>query len=97
MARISNSQRLLVIHAEAMAQFDRIQTALKDERQQCLQDRRFYSIAGAQWEGPIGEQMRGQHGLGGTKLVQGETDHGGRGDHRGDHRLRLEPPILVTA
>ena len=57
MARISNSQRLLTIHSEAMAQFDRIQTALKDERQQCLQDRRFYSITGAQWEGPIGEQF----------------------------------------
>jgi hypothetical protein len=24
---------------------------------QCLQDRRFYSIAGAQWEGPLGEQF----------------------------------------
>lgn len=57
MARISNSQRLSTLHAEAMAQFDRIQTAMKDERQQCLQDRRFYSIAGAQWEGPIGEQF----------------------------------------
>ena len=57
MARISNSQRLSTLHAEAMAQFDRIQTALKDERQQCLQDRRFYSITGAQWEGPIGEQF----------------------------------------
>lgn len=57
MARIPNSERLAKLHAEAMAQFDRIQTALKDERQQCLQDRRFYSIAGAQWEGPIGEQF----------------------------------------
>lgn len=57
MARIPNSERLAKLHAEAMAQFDRIQTALKDERQQCLQDRRFYSISGAQWEGPIGEQF----------------------------------------
>ena len=57
MARISNSERLRNVHAEAMAQFDRIQSALKDERQQCLQDRRFYSIAGAQWEGPLGEQF----------------------------------------
>ena len=57
MARIPNSQRLANLHAEAMAQFDRIQTAMRDERQQCLQDRRFYSIAGAQWEGPIGEQF----------------------------------------
>lgn len=29
----------------------------RDERVQCLQDRRFYSVAGAQWEGPLGEQF----------------------------------------
>ena len=58
MARLSNSERLAKIHAEAKADFDRIQSALKDERQQCLQDRRFYSIAGAQWEGPLGEQFK---------------------------------------
>lgn len=40
-----------------MAEFDNIQSALRDERLQCLQDRRFYSIAGAQWEGPLGEQF----------------------------------------
>jgi hypothetical protein len=28
-----------------------------DERDQCLADRRFYSIAGAQWEGALGEQF----------------------------------------
>ncbi len=53
MARISNDQRLANLHAEALAQFDDIQTALKDERLQCLQDRRFYSLAGSQWEGPL--------------------------------------------
>lgn len=41
------------LHARAMAEFDDIQSALRDERLQCLQDRRFYSIAGAQWEGPL--------------------------------------------
>lgn len=53
MARISNEQRMNEIHQEALAEFDKIQTALRDERLQCLQDRRFYSIAGAQWEGPL--------------------------------------------
>ena len=53
MARISNEQRLNEVHQEALADFDKIQTALRDERLQCLQDRRFYSIAGAQWEGPL--------------------------------------------
>jgi hypothetical protein len=57
MARLTKDQRLSNIHAEAMAEFDRIQSSLRDERLQCLQDRRFYSISGAQWEGPLGEQF----------------------------------------
>jgi hypothetical protein len=56
MARLSNDQRLANVHAEALTQFDDVQTALRDERLQCLQDRRFYSIAGAQWEGPLLDQ-----------------------------------------
>jgi len=57
MSRMSNEQKLAQIHQEAMRQFDIIQSTLRDERLQCLQDRRFYSIAGAQWEGPLGEQF----------------------------------------
>ena len=53
MARPSKEQRLNDVHQEALKQFDNIQTALRDERLQCLQDRRFYSLAGAQWEGPL--------------------------------------------
>jgi hypothetical protein len=45
------------VHARAVKAFDQIQSAVRDERKQCLQDRRFYSIAGAQWEGPLGEQF----------------------------------------
>jgi hypothetical protein len=56
MARLSNDQRLANLHAEALAQFDDVQTALRDERLQCLQDRRFYSLAGSQWEGPLWDQ-----------------------------------------
>lgn len=56
MARISRDQQLANLHAEALAEFDNIQTALRDERLQCLQDRRFYSLAGAQWEGPLWDQ-----------------------------------------
>jgi hypothetical protein len=56
MARISNDQRLANLHDEALAQFDDVQSALRDERLQCLQDRRFYSLAGAQWEGPLWDQ-----------------------------------------
>ena len=56
MARISNDQRLTNLHSEALHQFNDIQTALRDERLQCLQDRRFYSLCGAQWEGPLYDQ-----------------------------------------
>jgi hypothetical protein len=56
MARIPNDQRLANLHAEALRQFNDIQTALRDERLQCLQDRRFYSRCGAQWEGPLYDQ-----------------------------------------
>ena len=51
------SKRLNDIHAEALREFDVVQSAVKDERLQCLEDRRFYSIAGAQWEGDLGDQF----------------------------------------
>jgi hypothetical protein len=57
MARLTREERLARVHDEALREFDSIQTALRDERLQCLQDRRFYSIAGAQWEGPLGQQF----------------------------------------
>jgi hypothetical protein len=56
MARETNDQRLANLHAEALRQFNDIQTALRDERLQCLQDRRFYSLCGSQWEGPLYDQ-----------------------------------------
>ena len=54
---MTKSERLDRLHQDAMSQFDDIQSALRDERLQCLQDRRFYSISGAQWEGPLGYQF----------------------------------------
>ena len=57
MARPTTEERLASVHYKALAEFDRIQSAIRDERLQCLQDRRFYSLAGAQWEGPLGEQF----------------------------------------
>jgi len=56
MPRLTTDQRLANIHEEAMQRFDSIQSVMRDERLQCLQDRRFYSVAGAQWEGPLAEQ-----------------------------------------
>lgn len=57
MARKTKEERLQEIHNDAMLEFDSVQSALRDERLQCLQDRRFYSIAGAQWEGPLEDQF----------------------------------------
>lgn len=57
MARKTKEERLHDVHQEALAEFDNTQSALRDERLQCLEDRRFYSISGAQWEGPLGEQF----------------------------------------
>jgi hypothetical protein len=56
MARETREQRLQRVHTEALSEFDRIQSTMRDERFQCLEDRRFYSIAGAQWEGNLQEQ-----------------------------------------
>ena len=57
MARLTKEEQHANVHQEALREFDNIQSALRDERLQCLQDRRFYSIAGAQWEGPLGQQF----------------------------------------
>jgi len=54
--RETKEERLQRVHADAIAEFDTIQSTMKDERQQCLEDRRFYSIAGAQWEGSLSDQ-----------------------------------------
>ena len=56
MSRISKTERLVGVHERSLTGFDRVQSTLRDERLQCLQDRRFYSIAGAMWEGPLGDQ-----------------------------------------
>ena len=62
MVRLSTEQRLANLHAEALTQFDDVQSALRDERLQCLQDRRFYSLCGAQWEGPLTDQYENKIG-----------------------------------
>jgi len=56
-ARLTKKERLANVHQEALMEFDSIQSAMREERRQCLEDRRFYSIAGAQWEGNLAEQF----------------------------------------
>jgi hypothetical protein len=55
MSRPSNAERLAAKHTFFRQDFDKIQDAVRDVRIQCLSDRRFYSIPGAQWEGPAGD------------------------------------------
>lgn len=52
-----NEEKLREVHSKSMKDFDSVQSAVHDERLQSLKDRRFYSIAGAQWEGKLGEQF----------------------------------------
>lgn len=54
---ISKEARLSKIHQDALTEFDQIQSAVYQERMLSLSDRRFYSIAGAQWEGDLGLQF----------------------------------------
>jgi hypothetical protein len=61
--------RLARIHDEALRRFNTIQFALQDERRQCLDDRRFYSIAGAQWEGPLKQQFENRPRLEVNKIA----------------------------
>ena len=51
------TQKIKDIYQKARDNFDKVQTALQDERTQCVDDRRFYSIAGAQWEGKYNDQF----------------------------------------
>lgn len=57
MARITKKERHENLHEEALLQFDDIQSSTREERLQCLEDRRFCSISGAQWEGNLEEQF----------------------------------------
>ena len=57
MAKQSKADRLAEIHAEALEEFDDIQAAHGPIRAQCIEDRRFCSVTGAQWDGPHGEQF----------------------------------------
>lgn len=52
-----DTKELQEIYSEARSEFNIIQEAQRNERLQALEDRRFYSIAGAQWEGDLAAQF----------------------------------------
>lgn len=55
MSRPTKDERHAAKHAFFLADFDKTQSGVRDVRIQCLSDRRFYSIPGAQWEGAVGD------------------------------------------
>lgn len=53
----SKADKWSEIWEEASAQLKEIVSGCEDDRELALEDRRFYSIAGAQWEGSVGKQF----------------------------------------
>lgn len=53
----TKAERLAKVHSLALTRFNATQAAQREVRMQCLEDRRFYSIAGAQWEGDLEAQF----------------------------------------
>lgn len=51
------TKALTELHKDLIEDFERTECAQRGERQQALEDRRFYSIAGAMWEGSLGEKF----------------------------------------
>lgn len=54
---MTKEERHAKIHAEAMRAYDAAYDTEGPERAQCLEDRRFVFVPGAQWEGALGEQF----------------------------------------
>ena len=71
MPRKSRSTIEAEVLAQARQEFDACLEACRDERRQCVGDRRFYSIAGAQWEGPLGDQFENKPKLENNKVHLG--------------------------
>lgn len=67
---IANSVRLADKHAFFLNDFDAIQTAVREVRMQCLSDRRFCSVPGAQWEGDLEQQFENKPRFEFNKVVK---------------------------
>lgn len=55
--RLTN-QKYTKLHGDLREEFDQIFEVAQDERRQAVEDRRFYSISGAQWEDGVAAQVR---------------------------------------
>ena len=55
--RPTKSQKLRDVHALALRRFNAIDSATRDDREMSRADRRFATVPGAQWEGPLQRQF----------------------------------------
>lgn len=58
MMRRTMNRRLAKVHQRARSEFEDAESAVRDEREQCLEDRRFYSVPGSQWDGLWAESFK---------------------------------------
>lgn len=70
---------------EALERFDSVIVAVQDERALALEDRRFVSIVGAQWEGVWGEQFENSIMVEVNKTAQGVEKI--EGDYRANRMI----------
>lgn len=68
MARPTKTVRLDKVYQDSRAEFNRVQTATREERKQNRDDRRFCVIAGAQWEDNLGQQWANKPRLESNKI-----------------------------
>lgn len=54
---VHQSDKLKKVHEEALISFKEVQGVQQEERLQNIEDRRFVTIAGAQWEGKLQDQF----------------------------------------
>lgn len=57
MARLSKEARLLAAFERCMRNFDAAYSAVRAVRELCMEDRRFYTVPGASWEGSLEKQF----------------------------------------
>ena len=74
MPKKTKREKLREVHQRALQRFDKVQDALRDERRQCIEDRRFASISGAQWEGDFSKQFENKPRLEVNKLQLAITE-----------------------
>lgn len=57
MTKVRQSKKLEDLYQSFRKDFEKVQKVQQPEREQSLNDRRFYIVAGAQWEGNAGKQF----------------------------------------